>query len=329
MRKSCLRAGSDSGNTMGDLEKKLRKARELSWERFGKKITFYVPGMFSYNGIRGRYPALTITGKKCALHCDHCGGKLLETMIPASDPGQLVETCRRLKANGTLGVLLSGGCDRDGGLPWANFLTAISQVKKELGLYVSVHCGLLDEETALQLKNAGVDQALLDVIGDDRAYREVYHVDFGVSRIASTLEALHRTGLAMIPHVVCGLHYGKIEGEMQALDMIAPFHPEQVVIVSLMGIPGTPMAKLPGPRAEEIAEIIAEARLKMAGSRVSLGCARQRGNALIDTLAIAAGVNRMVIPSEEAFTLAKEYGLEIRYQRTCCSVSADFSREEW
>lgn len=314
---------------MRNLEKKLQQARELSWERFGKKITFYVPGMFSYNGIKGKYPALSITGEQCALHCDHCAGKLLETMISTSDPGQLVETCRRLRKKGTLGVLLSGGCDREGRLPWDDFLPAISKIKKETGLYVSVHCGLLDDATAFQLKKAGVDQALLDVIGDDRTYREVYHVDFGVSRIAATLEALHRAGLAMIPHVVCGLYYGKIEGEMRALDMIARFHPEQVVIVSLMGIPGTPMAKLPGPRPAEIAEIIAEARLRMADSRVSLGCARERGNSLIDTLALEAGVNRMVIPSEEALALAREYGLEIRYQRTCCSVSADFSGGEW
>jgi len=314
---------------MGELKKKFRRARELSWERFGKKITFYVPGMFSYNGIKGKYPALSITGEECALHCDHCAGKLLETMIPASNPGQLVETCRRLKEKGTLGVLLSGGCDREGRLPWDDFLPAISEIKEETGLYISVHCGLLDDETAFDLKKAGIDQALLDVIGDDQTYRDVYHVDFGVSRIASTLKALHRAGLPMIPHVVCGLHYGKIAGEMQALDMIAPFHPEQVVIVSLMGIPGAPMAKLPGPRAEEIAEVMAEARLKMADSRISLGCARERGNVLIDTLAIEAGVSRMVIPSEEALALAREYGLEISYQRTCCSVAADFSGKEW
>ena len=314
---------------MGDLKEKMRRARELSWERFGKRITFYVPGMFSYNGIKGGYPALTITGEQCALHCEHCAGKLLQTMIPAPDPAQLVETCRRLKEKGTLGVLLSGGCDDQGRLPWDTFLPAIADIKRETGLYISVHCGLLDDETAFQLKKAGVDQALLDVIGDDTTYREVYHVDFGVSRIASTPKALFRAGLPIIPHVVCGLYYGKIVGEMQALDMIAPLCPEQVVIVSLMGIPGAPMAKLPGPRPQEIAEIVAEARLKMPDSRVSLGCARERGNFLIDTLAMEAGVNRMVIPSEEALSLAREYGLEIRYQRTCCSVSADFSREEW
>ena len=314
---------------MQDLEKKLKQARELSWERFGKRITFYVPGMFSLNGIKGKYPAVSITGNDCALHCDHCAGKLLQTMIPAPAPVELVETCRSLKERGALGVLLSGGCDDRGRLPWETFVPAITQIKKETGLYVSVHCGLLDHGTAAQLKRAGVDQALLDVIGDDRTYRDVYHVPFGVSRIASTLNALARAGLPVIPHVVCGLYYGKLVGEMRALDMIAPLRPEQVVIVSLMGIRGSFMEKLPGPRAEEIAEIVAEARLKMPYSLISLGCARERGNSVIDTLAIRAGVNRMVIPSDEAIDLARKYGLEIRYQRTCCSVSADFAREAW
>jgi uncharacterized radical SAM superfamily protein len=314
---------------MRGLEEKLEQARELSWKRFGKRITFYVPGMFSMNGIKGRYPAISITGEQCALHCDHCAGKLLQTMMPGASPVQLVETCRRLKKNGTLGVLLSGGCDDQGRLPWEPFIRAITEVKEETGLYISIHCGLLDYETAVRLKRAGVNQALLDVIGDDRTYRDVYHVPFGVSRISSTLEALVGAGLPIIPHVVCGLYYGKIVGEMRALDMVAPLRPEQVVIVSLMGIGGSPMEKLPGPRPREIAEIVAEARLKMPDSLISLGCARERGNSLIDTLAIEAGVNRMVIPSDEAIDLARKYGLEIRYQRTCCSVSADFSREAW
>jgi uncharacterized radical SAM superfamily protein len=314
---------------MQNLEKKLKQARELSWERFGKRITFYVPGMFSLNGIKGKYPAVSITGNDCALHCDHCAGKLLQTMIPAPAPSGLVEACRSLKERGALGVLLSGGCDDLGQLPWEAFIPAITQIKKETGLYISIHCGLLDHGTAAHLKGAGVDQALLDVIGDDRTYRDVYHVSFGVSRIASTLEALARAGLPVIPHVVCGLYYGKLVGETRALDMIAPLRPQQVVIVSLMGIRGSPMEKLPGPRPEEIAEIVAEARLKMPDSLISLGCARERGNSLIDILAVRAGINRMVIPSDEAIDLARKYGLEIRYQRTCCSVSADFSREVW
>lgn len=314
---------------MRDLEGKLKQARTLSWKRFGKKITFYLPGMFAYNGMGGRYPAVSITGGNCALKCDHCQGKLLETMIPASGPEQLVDVCRRLKRKGDVGVLLSGGCDEEGRLPWKAFIPVVSKIKRETGLYISVHCGLLDLETAVQLKRAGVDQALIDVIGDDETYQAVYHVPFGISRILSTLEILRRAEIPVVPHVVCGLNYGEIKGEIRALEMIAPFAPSQAVLVSLMGIPGAKMAKLEGPGPWEIAEIIAEARMKMPDTMLGLGCARQRGNARIEELAIDAGVNRMVIPSDEAVQRARHYGLEIRYQKTCCSVAADFSSVEW
>jgi hypothetical protein len=143
------------------------------------------------------------------------------------------------------------------------------------------------------------------------------------------MESLQKANLPVIPHIVCGLHYGKIKGEKKAVEMIAQFDVEQVVIVSLMRIPGTPVATANTPSAEEVAEIIAETRFKLPGVQISLGCARERGNTRMERLAIDAGVNRMVIPSEEAIRRAEDYGLEIRYQRTCCSVSRDFSGQEW
>ncbi len=310
-------------------DQKLKAARESSWERFGKQITFYVPGMFHYLGIRGKYPALSITGARCELMCDHCQAKILEPMPSVEAPDLLVERCMALAQNGSLGVLISGGCDREGRLPWHKFLDAISEVKKRTKLYISIHCGLLDEETALGLKRAGVDQALLDVIGDDNTYKKIYHVEFGVERIASTMEALNKAGLSMAPHVVCGLNSGMIHSEIQALELISGFQVEQVVIVSLMAIRGTPLQGAPHPAPHEIAEIIAQARFMMPDVKISLGCARKRGDEALEILAIDAGVNRMALPSDAAIERARQYGLKIGYQRTCCSVGRDFSKPHW
>jgi len=314
---------------MKDLNERLRKSRETSWRHLGKKITFYLPGMFHYNGIRGAYPAISITGSNCQLQCDHCKAKILEPMPPALEPRQLVETCIRLADKGSLGVLISGGCDSQGRLPWKKFLGAISEVKRRTALYVSVHCGLLDMEAALGLKEAGVDQALLDVIGDEKTYQAIYHVDLGISAIARTLEALNGAALPVVPHVICGLYYGQMRGEKQALRMIAHFDIEQLVIVALMAIRGTPAGNAKGPSAEEVAEVIVEAREIMPSVRTSFGCARKRGYELMELYAIDAGVNRMALPSEAAIERAKAYGLDIRYQRTCCSVSWDFSQNQW
>ena len=134
---------------MTTLEQRLRNARELSWKHFGKQITFYLPGMISYNGLRGAYPGISVTGAHCALMCDHCQAKILEPMPAAASPDALLHMCRRFAERGCLGVLISGGCDNKGRLPWARFIPAIRKVKQETGLYISIHCGLLDRDTAV------------------------------------------------------------------------------------------------------------------------------------------------------------------------------------
>jgi hypothetical protein len=284
--------------------------------------------MFTYNGLKGRYPCISITGEGCALQCDHCRGSLLRSMTPALAPRDLVEECLRIAEKGALGVLISGGSDERGRLPWDAFLPAIAEIKKSTSLYISIHSGLVDETTALKLKDAGVDQALLDVVGDDETYRRVCHVPFGISQIASSLESLGKARLPMVPHIICGLHYGHMKGEKQAVDMISRFDVEQVVVVSLMPNGVAPFAERK-VTPEEVAGVIAEVRQRMPGVKVSLGCARERGNTRMEILALEAGVDHLVLPSEEAIRWAVERGMEVRYQRTCCSVAKDMSGEEW
>jgi uncharacterized radical SAM superfamily protein len=248
-------------------------------------------------------------------------------MVRATAPRDLVDECIRLAECGNHGVLVSGGCDEKGRLPWEPFLPAIREIKDRTDLLVSVHSGLVDPSTACGLKEAGVDQALIDVVGDDDTYRSVCHVPFGVSEIASSLEAMRGADLEIVPHVVCGLHFGEIRGEARALQLISRFDVNHLVIVSVMKLPGVSDARFCPVRAEAIAEIIAEARLLMPEASISLGCARQRGNRKLETLAIDAGVNRMALPSDEAVEHARGYGLEIRFQPTCCSVSEDLSAD--
>jgi len=321
-----------SVNTMCNVSsftERLQAARELSWRYLGKTIIFYLPGMFRLDGATGNYPALSITGNDCILGCDHCQGAILNSMIHIKSPDQLVSRCRRLAAKGSHGVLISGGCDAGGRLPWDRFFPAIKEIKTETDLFISVHSGLVDDLDAFSLKQAGVDQALIDVIGDDETFKTVYHVPFGVNRIEAAMASLQRARIPIVPHIVCGIHYGEMRGEKNAVAMISRFRVQQVVIVSLMAILGTPMEKTRSPSPEAVAEIIAEVRFAMPQTPISLGCARQRGNNRMEAIAIEAGVNRLALPSEEAVEKAVAYGLNIRYQKTCCSVSRDLSALFW
>jgi uncharacterized radical SAM superfamily protein len=304
---------------------RLYAARELSWRHHGKSITFYLPGMFRLDGATGRYPALSITGGECALGCDHCQGRILSSMIHAESADRLVSRCRQLAARGNYGVLISGGCNGEGRLPWEPFLPAIATIKNETELFISVHSGLVDDGDAFGLKQAGVDQVLIDVIGDDETFKTVYHLPFGVDRIAASMTALQRAGIPMVPHIVCGIHYGAMRGEKRAVAMISRFKVERVAIVSLMPLPGTRMENMRPPAPEAVADIIAEVRFAMPQVPISLGCARQRGNRELEEIAIEAGVNHLALPSQEAVARAEAYGLDIGYQATCCSVSRDRS----
>lgn len=301
----------------------LKEARELSWQRFGKRITFYVPGMFVCHGVRGKYPAISLTGSECALQCDHCRGKLLEPMIHAVTPADLLETCLRLDERGAIGCLISGGSSVDGRLPWDEFVPVIYEIKEKTRLNVSVHTGFVSLEMAEALKKAGVDQALIDVIGSEETLGEVFHLDFGLARVEETLAALFGVGLEVIPHIVIGAHGGEIRGEMRALEMLKKYIPSILVFVVMMPLKGTPMYQQDKPSPAEVAEIIARSRLALPGTEISLGCARPRDKRgeLIELYALEAGVNRMALYSDEVIQRAKNYNLEITYQKTCCSFN--------
>ncbi|MDO9537802.1 MAG: hypothetical protein Q7J68_05750 [Thermoplasmata archaeon] len=305
---------------MSELEELMAKAREASWRIHGKKIIFYHPGMFRYHDKWGRYSAISITGSSCELLCEHCKARLLKPMIDVSTPQKLIDTCLELEKQGDIGCLITGGFGKDGTLPWDDFLEAIKTVKESTGLHISVHGGIIGPDLACRMKEAGIDQALIDVVGDAETMKNVLHLDTGPEAIESTLKSLKHAGIPTAPHIVVGLDYGRITGEYEAIQMIKRHGPEALVIVSLMPLSGTPMCDIVPPSPEDIARIIATARLEMPDIPISLGCARDRRSPETDVLAVDCGVNRMAIPSDEAIKRAEYYGLTVEWQRTCCSV---------
>ncbi|RLI13520.1 radical SAM protein [Candidatus Bathyarchaeota archaeon] len=308
------------------LRRLLERSRRASWRNFGKKIWFYAPGIIHYESqyFRAEKPsfaAISVTGSFCALKCDHCRGQILRSMLPATSPSQLVRICRKLKAAGVRGCLISGGCLPDGSVPLRRFTAAIAKVVHEIGMEVIVHTGLLDEGTAVALKDAGVSAVLFDVIGSEETIREVYHLRRRVEDYERTLEVASEVGIPSVPHVVVGLHYGRLLGELEALEMIARHRPAAVVVVALMPLEGTPMEHVRPPSPQEIARVLAYARSLMPSTPIVLGCARPRGphRTKTDILAIMAGANAIAFPSDEAVQVARALGLDTRFSGTCCA----------
>jgi uncharacterized radical SAM superfamily protein len=306
-----------------DLKELLNNARTLSWQIHGKRVQYFIPGQMVYMGERGKYPHISLTGTTCALNCDHCHRKILNGMIPAEEPQILKEICERLEAEGNLGVLLSGGSDKRGAIPWQKFLKSIRWIKHHTRLKISIHTGFIDSETALALKDAGIDEVLIDVIGSEETLRRVYHLPDGLKTMESSLSSLAETQLPLIPHIVVGLHYGQIKGELNALRMIAQHPIAILVIVVLNPMKATPMENIRPPDPEAVARFVAAARLRIPNVPIALSCTRPPGQhrAETDLLVLEAGVNRIAMPSEKVVQRSQEMGLEIEFHKTCCSKS--------
>lgn len=297
-------------------------AWDISRAHHGNRLTVHLPGMFIVNGSRGKYQAVSITGDQCDLSCEHCKGSLLKTMAHALTPETLLQLGREAAARHDHGLLVTGGCDRSGRLPWGEFLPVIHQLKSETDLIITVHAGQTDSVTAAALKDAGVDQALVDLIGDDTTAREVYHLADGTRTIRRTMESLATVGLEIVPHLIFGIHYGRERGEHSALEMLKEYPLKKYVVVVLMPAKGTPMSEVEPPSPETVAAFIATARQELPTLQASLGCARPRGRyrRRLDILAFRAGINAVALPTDEVLEEARDRGTEVVQKQTCCSL---------
>lgn len=285
-----------------------------------RKVYFFVPSMFSLYGESGKYPAVSITGEKCELDCKHCSAHILKTMPDASTPEKLIELARQYDAEGCVGMLVSGGSDLFGKLPWEPFVDALKWIKANTKLFVSVHSGFVDTDQAKLLKSSGVDQALIDVIGSDEVAQKVYNLPSGIAK--SAVEALFESGIEVVPHVLVGLNFGENSGEEQAVELIAKYNPKIAVIIALRPSKHTPMGSVVPPSPQRVAEVIAHARRLLPKTFINLGCARPVGKlkAEMDVLAIRAGVDGLAVPSRQAEEEAEKLGLEVIKKPTCCSM---------
>ncbi len=215
----------------------------------------------------------------------------------------------------------------DGSVPLKAFASAIGRIKRELALTVFVHTGIIDLETAVQLKDTGVDAALIDVIGSQETIDKVYHLNVKVKDYADSLLALQTAGLPFVPHVIVGLNEGKLDGELNALQTISATKPSAVVIIAFMPIHGTEMAQVKPPQPLDIARVAASARLMFPQTPLVLGCMRpkDKSRATTDVYALKAGVDAVAFPSEVAIDFAKAQGLEASFSSYCCTqIFVDF-----
>ena len=314
------------------LAEDIKTAREISRRNFGARIRFYAPSFLGYavgNAGRntGAFPSISVTGRDCALKCKHCCGRLLNAMIPAESPRVLRKVFQELHERNVAGCLVSGGCGLDGAVPLEPFIDVMTEAKRNFGLRMVVHTGILGENIGKKLGRVGIDAALIDVIGSEETLREIYGLEHGVEKYDDSLSLLEREGIPVVPHVLVGLHYGTLRGEFDALKMVARHNPAAVIIIGLTPLRRTPMAHCSPASPNDVVSVIVEARKLMPRKPIALGCARPKGKIReqTDVLAVEAGVNGIANPDPKAIELARNLSLDYGFSDLCCSqVYEDF-----
>ncbi len=297
-------------------------------DHFGNELTFSIPGTISYHdntlpSQKEKFAAISVTGSHCTLRCEHCKGKLLESMIPAKDPETFVRVAERLRTHGAHGILVSGGADKNGEVPLREFIPAIRVFKeRDPQFKIIVHTGLIQEEPARELKEAGVDQILIDVIGDDDTIRDVYHLKKRVEDYEETLMMLKEMDHHLAPHIIIGHHFGEIKGEWKALEMVTRIGVETLVLVVIKPLLPMKTSGIKIPKPEETSRISAIARILNPHIPIRMGCIRPAHpwKAEMEKGFIDSGVNTIAYPLQGTMDYAKEIGLETRCIEMCCSL---------
>ncbi|HII68099.1 MULTISPECIES: radical SAM protein [Thermococcus] len=274
-----------------------------------KKLKIYIPGI--------SFPSLSLTGNYCTLDCAHCGKHYLESMKKV-EKSNLVDYCKNLEKEGYKGCLLSGGMDSRLKVPLDIYTDEIKQIKKETKLKLNVHVGFIDESDLEWLKY--VDVVSLDFVGEDDVIKRVYKIKKRVEDYLKIIELLTSNGIKVAPHITVGLDFGKIWWEYKAIELLAHYPVDVLVLDVLIPTRGTEMENTTSPSVDKSLEVVKYARDTFNGE-LSIGCMRPPGKWRLefDKGAILIGVDRITNPPRKVIEWAKKIrDVEIIYE--CCVI---------
>ncbi|MBV2209123.1 MAG: biotin synthase BioB [Thermomonas sp.] len=162
---------------------------------------------------------------------------------------------------------------------------------KALGLETCATLGMLSEEQAKELKNAGLDYYNHNLDTDPEYYDQIIHTRTVQDRF-DTLEHVRDAGLK----TCCGGIVGMGETRRQRAGLLVtlanlPAHPDSVPINRLVAVKGTPLANAPALDPFEFVRTIAVARILMPKSMVRLSAGRETMSDELQALCFTAGAN--------------------------------------
>ena len=268
-------------------------------------LTVYFPGR--------SFPSVSVTGIKCDLMCEHCGGSHLKGMIAAEAPRDMMSVIDRTVSSGGGGVLISGGCDAEGSVPVMKMKDAIRYASRK-GLKVNIHTGFIGKEDAGALADAGVNVFSADVHQDPVIIKNILHLDVPSGAYSEMLDNIIAAGGKPAVHLTAG--FGKYD-LLSSAELVKSKGLRDVVLLALVPARGTITED---SLISEDAVVDAAKMLIGMGLNVTLGCMRPRSHRTLEIRCIEAGVRHIANPSRRTMQWAEDNGFETIEKRTCCCI---------
>ena len=176
-----------------------------------------------------------------------------------------------------------------------------------MGLEVCCTLGMLTEDQAIRLKQAGLSAYNHNLDTSENFYDQVITTRTYKDRL-DTLHHVRNAGIS----VCCGGIIGLGESTDDRIDLLhtlatLPKPPESVPINALVAVPGTPLEKQQRVSTFDLVRMIAVARILMPESKVRLSAGRLEMAAEEQALCFLAGANSIFAGDELLTTPNPEY----------------------
>jgi biotin synthase len=166
---------------------------------------------------------------------------------------------------------------------------------RELGMEACCTLGMLSEEQAHRLKEAG-----LTAYNHNLDTGEEYYDDIITTRVYGdrlrTLERVRRAGLTVCSGGIIGMGE-RVEDRMGLLSVLASFdpHPESVPVNALVRVAGTPLESAEPVSGIEMARMVATARIALPRAMVRLSAGRLEMSSEAQALCFLGGANSIFV----------------------------------
>ena len=238
---------------------------------------------------------LSVKTGGCPEDCGYCSQSSHHKTAVKGEPLMKVEdvvaAARRAKEQGATRFCMGAAWREVKDGPQFERVLGMVREVKGLGLEACVTLGMLNEEQARRLKEAGLDAYNHNLDTSREHYRSIISTRTFDDRLR-TLKNVREAGITVCSGGIIGLGES-IDDRCRLLIELASLdpHPESVPVNALARIEGTPLAALPAVDPLDLVRMIATARVMMPRSKVRLSAGRTDLSREAQLMCLYAGAN--------------------------------------